>query len=207
MSEPFHNLNYICLFILGIQNLCRKAFDPIFTKEFVLDLNVKHAFHGIKCVWIQTSRWTKWDGTIKPFYVSFWVVPLFSSLGRKVCTQDDVVFDIVIIKHKNLFLVDAPVLVDLDYFKSCIVRTSCISRWPERVFMSLVSPSNFVIMPFVRADLLIIETFKPESKRTQKSLWLLMVPIVKAVQMITGNCCLEILIFCPWNKGASASIL
>ncbi len=35
----------------------------------------------IKCVWIQTSRWTKWDGLIKPFHVSFWAVWLESSLG------------------------------------------------------------------------------------------------------------------------------
>ncbi len=32
--------------------------------------------------------------------------------------------------------------------------------------MSLVSPSIFVITPFGAADLLIIETFEPESKST-----------------------------------------
>jgi hypothetical protein len=71
MSESFHNLNYISLFILGIQDLDREEFEPVFTKELVLDLDVKHVFHGIKFFQIQTSRWTKWDGSIKPFHVSF----------------------------------------------------------------------------------------------------------------------------------------
>ncbi len=77
-----------------------------------------------------------------------------------------------------------------------------------RVFTSLVSPSNFVIMPFGRADLLIIETFEPESKSTKKSLQLLMVPIVSVVQIVMGNSCLGILIFGPWqfDQGVSASI-
>ncbi len=61
---------------------------------------------------------------------------------------------------------------------SCIVTTSCVLRQPARVLTSLVSPRNFVIMPFGKADLLIIETFKPELKSTQKSLRLLIVPIV-----------------------------
>jgi hypothetical protein len=50
MSESFHDLSYICLFILGVQNLCRKAFESIFAKELVLDLDVKHVFHGIELV-------------------------------------------------------------------------------------------------------------------------------------------------------------
>ncbi len=45
----------------------------------------------------------------------------------------------------------------------------------------MVLPSKFVIMPFDKADLLIIETFEPESMSTQKSLQLLIVPIVSAV--------------------------
>ncbi len=56
MSESFHNLNYIYPFKLCIQNLCCKAFEPIFTKELVFDLDVKHVFHGVKFVRIQTSR-------------------------------------------------------------------------------------------------------------------------------------------------------
>jgi hypothetical protein len=71
MSESFQTLNYICPFTLGIQNLCRKAFEPIFMEELVFDLDMKHVFHGIKFVQIQTSRWTKWDGAIKPFHVFF----------------------------------------------------------------------------------------------------------------------------------------
>ncbi len=46
---------------------------------------------------------------------------------------------------------------------------------------------------------LIIETFTPESKSTWKSLWLLIVPIVSAVQMVLGVSCLGILILGPWK--------
>ncbi len=99
MSEPFQDLNYISSFIPGIQNLCPKALEPIFTEELIFDLDVKHIFYVVKFVWIQTSRWTKWDGTIKPFHVSFWVVQLYSSLGKKLCAQDDVIFDVVVVKH------------------------------------------------------------------------------------------------------------
>ena len=52
MSESFHDLNYICLFIHDIQNLCRKAFESIFTKDLVFDLDVKHVFRGIEFVQI-----------------------------------------------------------------------------------------------------------------------------------------------------------
>ncbi len=43
-----------------------------------------------------------------------------------------------------------------------------------RVLTSLVSPSSLVTTPFGRADLWIIETFQPESRSTQKCLWLCM---------------------------------
>ncbi len=66
------------------------------------------------------------------------------------------------------------------------------------VLTSLVSQSNFVMALFGKADLLIIETFKPESKSNQKSLRLLIVPIVLAVQMVMGDSCLGILILGPW---------
>ncbi len=98
MSESFHDFSYIFLFILGIQSLCCKTFESILTKELVFDLDVKHVFHDIEFVWIQTSRWAKWGGINKPFQVSFWVVWPESSLGMQVCTQDDVVFDIVVVK-------------------------------------------------------------------------------------------------------------
>ncbi len=111
MSESFHDLNYICFFILGVQNLCHKAFESFFTKDPVFDLNVKHVFHGVEFVWIQTSRWTKWDGLVKPFQSFFWVVPLESSIGEQVCTQDDVVFDVIIVKGLNLLLIDAPIFI------------------------------------------------------------------------------------------------
>jgi hypothetical protein len=50
MSESFHDLNYICPFILGVQDLSCKSFEPIFTKELVFDLDVRHVFHGIEFV-------------------------------------------------------------------------------------------------------------------------------------------------------------
>jgi hypothetical protein len=53
-------------------------------------------------------------------------------------------------------------------------------------------------MPFGKADLFIIETFEPESKSTQKSLQLLIVPIVSAVQMVMVDSFLGILILGPW---------
>jgi hypothetical protein len=65
MSESFYDLSCICIFILGIQNLCCKAFKLIFTKDLVFGLDVKHVFNGVNFFQIQTSRWTKWDGTIK----------------------------------------------------------------------------------------------------------------------------------------------
>ncbi len=50
--------------------------------------------------------------------------------------------------------------------KSCIVMTLCGLRWPARVLTSLASPSNFVITPYGKAGLLIIETLKSESKKS-----------------------------------------
>jgi hypothetical protein len=81
---------------------------------------------------------------------------------------------------------------------SCIVTTSCVFRQPVRVLTSLVSLSYFAITPFGKADFLIIETFEPESKSTQKNHLLLIVTIVSAVQMVTGDSCLGILILGPW---------
>ena len=75
-----------------------QTFESIFSKELIFDLDVKHMFYGVKFVWIQTSRWTKWDGLVKPFQSSFWVVQFESSIGKQVCTQDDVVFDVIIVK-------------------------------------------------------------------------------------------------------------
>ncbi len=49
---------------------------------------------------------------------------------------------------------------------SCIVTTSYVLRRPARVLTSLVSPSNFVMTIFGKADHLIIEIFEPESKST-----------------------------------------
>ncbi len=78
-------------------NLCCKPFESIFTKDLIFGFD-KYVFHGIEFVQIQISRWTKWDGLVKPFQSSFWVVWLESSIGKQVCTQDDVVFDVAIVK-------------------------------------------------------------------------------------------------------------
>ncbi len=141
---------------------------------------MKHAFHGVKFFQIQTPRWTKWDGAIKPFH-SFWVIQLNSSLGEKVCTQDDVVFAIVVVKHQYLCWLMRLFLSNSGCLMSLIVTTSCVLRRSVKHLTSLVSPSNFVITSFGKADLLIIETFEPKSNSTQNSLWLLMVPIVSVV--------------------------
>ncbi len=157
MSESFYNLNYIYPFILGIQNLCRKAFEPIFTRELVFDLYVKHVFHGIKFVQIQTARWTKWDGAIKPSHVPFWVVQFIPVLERKFVPRMMSYLSCQALKPLELMRL---FLSNLGNLKSCIMTTSCILRQPARVLTGLVPPSNFVITPFGRADLLIIETFK-----------------------------------------------
>ena len=81
---------------------------------------------------------------------------------------------------------------------SHIMTTSYVLRHPARIFTSLVSPSNFVMTPFGKADLLIMEMFEPESKSTRRSLWLLTVPIVSVVQKVTGDSYLGILILGPW---------
>ncbi len=47
---------------------------------------------------------------MEKFQSSLWVVQLESSIGKQVCTQDDVAFDVVFVKDKNLLLIDAPVL-------------------------------------------------------------------------------------------------
>jgi hypothetical protein len=94
-------------------------------------------------------------------------------------------------------LVDAPVLIELG--QSYVLHRDdflCLKMTSESLH-NLASPSNFVITPFGKADLLIIETFKPESKSTQKSLQILMGPIVSVAQMVTGDSCLGISIFGP----------
>jgi hypothetical protein len=44
MRESFHNHNYICLFILGDQDLGCKAFEPFFIEELVFDLYMEHVY-------------------------------------------------------------------------------------------------------------------------------------------------------------------
>ncbi len=133
----------------------------------------------------------------------------FNPLLERKCVPRMKLYLTLSLSHTNTFCCLMRLfLSNSGNLKSCIVTISCILRWPVRVLTSLVPPRNVVIMPFGRADLLIIETFEPESKSTRKNLWLLMVPIVSAVQMVTGNSCLGNLIFCPWqlNWGVSASI-
>jgi hypothetical protein len=143
MSEYFHNLNYICRFILGIQNLGRKAFEPIFTEELIFDLDVKHVFHDIKFVRIQTSRWMKWDGAIKPFNL----IPV---LERKFVPRMMSYLTLLLSNTKTFCWLMRLFLSNLGKLKSCMVMTSCVLRQPARVLTILASPSNFVIMPFGR---------------------------------------------------------
>ncbi len=81
MSEFFHDLSYICIFILGIQNLCRKAFESIFIKDLIFDLDVEHAFHDVEFIWIQLFQVDKVGWSNQPIPCSFWTVGLESSLG------------------------------------------------------------------------------------------------------------------------------
>ncbi len=94
-------------------------------------------------------------------------------------------------------MADAPVLVELGQLVVLHLDSFLNFKMMCEGLTSLVSPSNFVIMPFGWAEILLIE-FKPESKSTQKSLQLLIAPIVSAVQMVTSDSCLGILIFGPW---------
>jgi hypothetical protein len=87
MSESFHDLNYICRFIFGIQNLCCKAFESIFTKELVCDLNVEFFSHGIEFLRIlnlQVDEVGQTSQTIPVFFLSsstrihYWKASLYS---------------------------------------------------------------------------------------------------------------------------------
>jgi hypothetical protein len=71
MCELINNISYIYTFILCIQNLVHKAFEPIFAKELIFNLYMEHIFHGIKLCQIRTARWTKRNGAIKPFHYFF----------------------------------------------------------------------------------------------------------------------------------------
>jgi hypothetical protein len=83
MSESLHDLSYICLFILGIQNLCPKAFESIFTKELAFDLDVKHVLHGDKFVQILSLQVVEVGWTNQ-------TIPCF--------LQVDVVIDAIVVK-------------------------------------------------------------------------------------------------------------
>ncbi len=133
---------------------------------------------------------------------------LFQSWNKKFVPRMMLYLTLSVSNTKTFCWLMRLFLSNLGNLRLRIVTASCVLRWPARVLTSLVSPSNFVIMPFGKADLLIIETFKPESKSTQKSIQLLIVQIVPVVQMVMGNSCFGILIFGPWllNWGASASI-
>ncbi len=119
LSQPQLHL----FLILGVQNLGRKSFEPIFTRALVFNLDVKHVFHSIEFFWIQTTRWTKWDGAIKPFHVPFWVIQLDACFGKKSCTQDDVVFDIIVVNTRTFCRLICLFLSNLGNLKCCIVMS------------------------------------------------------------------------------------
>jgi hypothetical protein len=153
MSESFHDLSYICLFVLGVQNLCCKAFESIFMKDLVFSLDVKHVSHGVEFVQIQTSRWIKWDGLIIPFNISFWAVYLNPVLDSKFALRMMSYLTLSLSKTKTFCWLMRLFLSNLGNLKSCIVTPFCILRWPATVLTSLVSPKNFVITPLGKADL------------------------------------------------------
>jgi hypothetical protein len=123
MSESFHDLSYICFFILGIQNFCRKSFESIFTNDLIFDLDVEHAFLGIEFVQIQTSRWTKWDGVIKPFHVPSEQFDLNPVLDSKFVLRMMSYLTLSLSKTITIKRFDVPVLSILGNLKSCIVMT------------------------------------------------------------------------------------
>ncbi len=193
MSESFHNLSYICLFILGILNLCCKAFKLIFTKDLVFDLDVKHVCSNSN-LQVDEVGWS--NQTIPCFLLSSSV--FFPVLERKFVPRMMLYLTLLLSNASTFCWLMRLFLSNSGSLMPCIMMTSCVLRQPARVLTNLVSPSNFVIMPFGKAYLLIIETLKPESKSTWKSLWLLTVPIVSAVQMVMGDSCSGILILGPW---------
>ncbi len=167
MSGSFHDFSYVCLFLLGVQNLCCKAIESIFSKELIFELDVKHVFHGVEFVWIQTFRRTKRDGLIKPFHVSIWVVQLKPVLESTLVLRMMLYLTLLLSKTKSFCWLMRLFLSNLGNLKSCIVMAFCILGWPAMVLTSLISPSNFVIMPFGEADLFIfiLGTLEPELKK------------------------------------------
>ncbi len=67
MCETVHDIADICPLVLCIKNLGDIRAQPIFAKEFILCLDEEHVFHAVKVCGVQTIRWEKQDGTIKPF--------------------------------------------------------------------------------------------------------------------------------------------
>ena len=75
------------VFLLGVQNLCCKAFESIFTKDLVFDLDVKHVFHGIEFVQILNLQVDKvvWTNQTIPCFllssltwIQYWIASLYS---------------------------------------------------------------------------------------------------------------------------------
>ncbi len=109
MCEIVHDIADICPFIFCIKDLGGITVKLIFAKDFIFCLNKEHVFHGIKVCGGQTDRWAKWDGTIEPFHFSCWVTEFDACLQQKICTQDDVMFDGVIVKDKTFLFTNTPV--------------------------------------------------------------------------------------------------
>ncbi len=84
---------------------------------------------------------------------SFWAIWLESSLGQQVCTQMMSYLMLSLSKTVTIKRFDVPVLSNSGNLKSRILTTCCILRWPVRVFTSLVSPRNFVIIPLGKANI------------------------------------------------------
>jgi hypothetical protein len=96
--------------VLGIQNLCSKDFESIFIKDLIFDLDVEHALLGVEFVQIKTSRWTKWDGVIKPFHVPFEQFDLNLVLDSKFVLRMMLYLMLSLSKTITIKRFDAPVL-------------------------------------------------------------------------------------------------
>ncbi len=140
-------------------NLCQR---------FCLWIYVKHIFHGIEFTQIKTFRWTKWDGAIKPFHVSFWVVQLYSSLGKKFVPRMMSYLTLLLSNTSTFCWLMCPFLIELwksdvlhrDNFL-CLNSLTAIGGPDRQLFFELrarvVSPRIFVrsqslIAPWTRND-------------------------------------------------------
>jgi hypothetical protein len=128
MSESFHDLSYICLFILGIQDLCRNLLSQSSPKISSLSWMCNMRSMTSNLFKSNSSRWTKWDGVIEPFHVPSEQFDLNPVLDSKFVLRMMSYLMLSLSKTNTIKRFDAPVLSNSGYLKSCIVTTLCILR-------------------------------------------------------------------------------